>query len=319
MALLGRDADKFEPAGVSALLSAHEAVTGKAHTLSSLCDEKSVQQKLSTERHTALFEDLKGKSTVRSHNLLLACSMPHASDWLHAPPIPSLGLGLQSDCFRTAMKFRLGVPLFDAPFPCPARGSDGKACGSQMDVFGDHAPCCHHGPSLVFRHNNVRDILGHAARGAGLTAVIIEKKNQVAGSRAKPGDITVQQYHRGFATSAFDVTVTHPLQKKFLEIAMEEAGIVAEEAHDRKLQKSLEVCKEEGIHFVPLAWESTGGTTETVHETIRKWTQLEGARGGYPAHLIRRNLYAQISCCLQRHLAQSVIDRRLELACERAL
>ena len=90
------------------------------------------------------------------------------------------------------------------------------------------------------------------ARGAGLSAVVIEKKNQVAGSRVKPGDITVQQYHRGFATSAFDVTITHPLQKKFLEIAME-ADMVAEEAHDRKLQKSLKVCEEEGIHFVPLA------------------------------------------------------------------
>ena len=65
---------------------------------------------------------------------------------------------------------------------------------------------------------------------------------------------------------------------------------------------------------MPLAWESTGGATETV----RKWTELEGARGGYPAFLIRRNLYAQISCCLQRHLAQAVIDRRLELACDRA-
>jgi hypothetical protein len=187
-----------------------------------------------------------------------------------------------------------------------------------MDVFGDHAPCCHNSPSLVFRHNNVRDILGHSARGAGLAAVVIEKKNQIAGSNEKPGDITVQQYHRGFATSAFDVTITHPLQQKFLEIAMEEGGVVAEDAHDRKLTKSFEVCKKEGIHFVPLAWESTGGTTETVHETIRKWTQLEGARGGYPAHLIRRNLYAQISCCLQRHLAQSVIDRRTELVCERA-
>lgn len=245
--------------------------------------------------------------------------MPHASDWLLAPPIPGLGLGLQSEVFRTALKFRLSVPLFEAPFPCPTLSSDGKACGSVMDVFGDHAPCCHHGPSLVFRHNNVRDILGHSARGAGLSAVVIEKKNQVAGSRVKPGDITVQQYHRGFATSAFDVTITHPLQKKFLEIAMEEAGMVAEEAHDRKLQKSLKVCEEEGIHFVPLAWESTGGATETVHETIRKWTELEGARGGYPAYLIRRNLYAQISCCLQRHLAQAVIDRRVELACERAL
>ena len=211
------------------------------------------------------------------------------------------------------------MPLFDAPFPCPTRSNEGKACNAEMDVFGDHAACCHHGPSLLFRHNNVRDILGHAARGAGLTAVVLEKKNQIAGSRAKPGDITVQQYHRGFASSAFDVTVTHPLQKKFLEIATEEAGTVAQDAHDKKLLKSLEVCKKEGIHFVPLAWESTGGATDTVHATIRKWTDLEGARSGYAAHLIRRNLYAQISCCLQRHLAQSVIDRRVELACERAL
>ena len=62
--------------------------------------------------------------------------------------------------------------------------------------------------------NNIRDILGHSARAAGLAAVVIEKKNQIEGSRAKPGDITVQQYHRGFASSAFDVTISHPLQKK---------------------------------------------------------------------------------------------------------
>ena len=49
---------------------------------------------------------------------------------------------------------------------------------------------------MVFRHNNVRDILGHSARAAGLAAVVIEKKNQIEGSNAKPGDITVPQYHR---------------------------------------------------------------------------------------------------------------------------
>jgi len=95
-ALLGVDADTFEPFGVSALLSAHEDATGKAHTWASLCSEKAVQQTLSTERHTALFDHLKAQSTPRSHNLLLACSMPHASDWLLAPPIPGLGLSLQS-------------------------------------------------------------------------------------------------------------------------------------------------------------------------------------------------------------------------------
>ena len=103
---------------------------------------------------------------------MLSCTMPHASDWLLAPPIHGLGLGLQSDVFRTALKFRLGMPLFSEPFPCPALSGEGKACGAEMDVFGDHAPCCHHGPSLLFRHNNVRDILGHAARGAGLSAVV---------------------------------------------------------------------------------------------------------------------------------------------------
>ena len=51
--------------------------------------------------------------------------------------------------------------------------------------------------------------------------------------------------------------------------------MVAEEAHDRKLLKSLEVCQKEGIHFVPLAWESTGGATETVHDC----SQVDRARG----------------------------------------
>jgi hypothetical protein len=317
--LLKQESSSFAPSDVKELLAAHESATGIAHELSSLSEQKKVQQLLSSERHKATFERLKSTLSVRSHNLMLACSMPHASDWLLAPPIPGLGLGLQSDAFRTALKFRLSMPLFDKPFPCPALSNCGAACDDLMDVFGDHALCCHNGPSLLFRHNNIRDILGHSARAAGLAAVAIEKKNQIDGSNEKPGDITVQQYHRGFASSAFDITITHPLQKKFIEIAMEEAGVVAEEAHDRKLLKSLEVCEKEGIHFVPLAWESTGGATETVHETVRKWTELEGARGGYPAYLIRRNLYAQISCCLQRHLAQAVIDRRLELACDRAL
>ena len=79
----------------------------------------------------------------------------------------------------------------------------------------------------------------------------VEKKNQVG--------------HRGFATSAFDVTIAHPLQKKFIEIAMEEAGVAAEEAHDRKLLKSLEYARSLSSYARRKAFE-------TVHETVRKWT-----------------------------------------------
>jgi hypothetical protein len=212
------------------------------------------------------------------------------------------------------------MPLFDPDLKCPASSANtGEVCGEELDIYGDHALCCHYGTSRGFRHNHVRDILGHSAKAAGLSAVVIEKKNQISGSKKKPGDLTVQQYHRGFSSTAFDVTVTHPLQKKYIQVAMSEAGVAAQDAHDRKHLKALEVCKEEGLHFVPLAWESTGGATETVHETIRKWTNLEAARGGYPVGIIRQNLYAQVSCCLQSHLAQAMIDRQPERDCSRAL
>ena len=192
---------------------------------------------------------------LRMQNLLLACTTCWHG-WLHAPAVPGLGLSLKSENFRVAMKFRLGMALIDEGSLCPATSKSGQVCGAEMDVFGDHALCCHHGTSRVFRHNQVRDILGHAAKAAGLSAVVIEKKNQISGSKKKPGDITVQQYHRGFSSTAFDVTVTHPLQKKYIEVANGEAGVAAQAAHNRKLEKTLEDCKKEGLHFVPLAWES---------------------------------------------------------------
>jgi hypothetical protein len=320
-ALLRVDPIKYVPPEVEGILAEHAAFTSAVHDFQRLCATEQVQRGLSDERHQALLNGLRARSSRRKQNLLLACTMPHASDWLLTPPIPGLGLSIRSDNFRTALKFRLGLPLFEPGLICPAaskKTGDTKVCEVELDIYGDHALCCKFGPSRVFRHNHVRDILGHAAKGAGLSAVVIEKKNQITGSNKKPGDITVQQYHRGFATTAFDVTVAHPLQKKHIEVATSVAGWAAQEAHDKKLQKHLEDCKNEGLQFVPLAWESTGGATDAVHETIGKWTALEADRGGYPLALIRQTLYAQISCCLQRHLAQSVFDRQPERACSRA-
>ena len=319
-AMLDVDPAVYVPDGIEELLAQHEASTGVSYNWERLCTYERVQRLLSDELHQAILGRLRTRSTPRMKNLLLACTMGHSSDWLLTAPIPGLGLTMPSHTFRTALKFRLGIPLFEPGLTCPvtSRKQPGKVCGEALDIYGDHALCCHFGTSRVFRHNHLRDILGHAARGAGLSAVVIEKKNQITGSSKKPGDITVQQYHRGFASTAFDVTVTHPLQKKSIDIAMSEAGVAAGDAHDNKLKKHLEDCKKEGLEFVPLAWESTGGATETVHKTIGKWTGLEAERGGYPLATIRQNLYAQVSCCLQRHLAQAVLDRQPERGCSRA-
>jgi hypothetical protein len=87
---------KYEPTGVAELLAAHEEVTSAAHDVADLATQRSVQQLLSSERHEAIFQKLMAKSTPRSNNLMLACALPHASDWLLAPPIAGLGLALSS-------------------------------------------------------------------------------------------------------------------------------------------------------------------------------------------------------------------------------
>src|SRR6185437_6594974 len=137
-------------------LLAHEVSTGTSHDFQALCARPQVQRLLSDQEHKAIFARLKERSSIRTQNLLLACAMPHASDWLLAPPIPGLGLSLQNDNFRTALKFRLGLPLFDIGLTCSATSSKtGEVCGEDMDVFGDHALCCHFGTSRLFRHNNL--------------------------------------------------------------------------------------------------------------------------------------------------------------------
>ena len=77
-ALLG--VDSYDPTGVAELLSLHEAATGTSHDFESLSTTPKVQQLLSSERHWASYTQLRTKSSVRSRNLMLASTMPHASD-----------------------------------------------------------------------------------------------------------------------------------------------------------------------------------------------------------------------------------------------
>ena len=108
--MLGIDPSSYVPTGVTELLATHESITGLSHAFRFLVPQHNVQQLLSTERHQTMFDRLKTKSSPRSKNLMLACTMSHASDWLLAPPIHALGLN--SDVFRTALKFRLSIRFF---------------------------------------------------------------------------------------------------------------------------------------------------------------------------------------------------------------
>jgi len=58
--------------------------------------------------------------------------------------------------FRTAIQYRLGIPVVDFDSTCPM-------CTQPIDIFGDHAVCCTKAGDLIVRHNNLRNLVDSIA------------------------------------------------------------------------------------------------------------------------------------------------------------
>ena len=79
-------------------------------------------------------------------------SLKHAGDWLQVVPSPPLGLLLRAPEFKSAVLYRLGVPVFQREGPC-------VAYGQASDKHGDHAIACAARGERISRHNHLRDAL----------------------------------------------------------------------------------------------------------------------------------------------------------------
>lgn len=54
--------------------------------------------------------------------------------------------------FRTAVQYRLGIPLLKEAIPCPL-------CTQPIQPNGDHATCCANSGDRITRHNALRDMV----------------------------------------------------------------------------------------------------------------------------------------------------------------
>ena len=76
--------------------------------------------------------------------------------------------------FRTALRFRLGVPVNGAE-GCAHRGAEqhtsSKRCPKPLDKWGSHAILCKLGGGVTPIHDAICDILHGAARAAGFRAL----------------------------------------------------------------------------------------------------------------------------------------------------
>ena len=75
------------------------------------------------------------------------------------------------------------------------------------------------------------------------------------GEGGKPADIFIPRWTAG-KDAALDVTVVNPLQDALVQEAAATPGHALSVAHKRKLDKSWEACRQQGIEFIPIAADS---------------------------------------------------------------
>ena len=232
-----------------------------------------------------------GQEEEREQARLLSLTLDHAGDWLNTPPIKALGLHLRPPEFILALKYRLGLPVFDTPGPCPA-------CLRDSDVHGDHAMCCGSGGERISRHNNLRDALYETAGSAGLGPVR-EGRFLLPGTDRRPADILLPHWTGG-KDAALDVTIVTPLQAATMPGAANTAGHALDYAYGRKVNGAEEECRRQGIAFLPLVAESFGGWHSGAQREVKKLGVALARHTGQEEGEATAHLWSRLGILLQR-------------------
>ena len=261
------------------------------------------QRKLSAlvdeESHSRLIE---ATAAPRELARLKCISREGAGDWLTALPSKTLGLHLRKTEFITAIRYRLGLPIFRTQGECPM-----PVCHANNDVMGDHAISCAIGGERISKHNHVRDAIFKAAVEAGL-GPIREPDGLLPGSDDRPADVLIPIWTEGRDT-ALDVTVVNPLQQTLVVRTSEEGDSAVAHAHKEKLRKYEARCSAEAITFLPLAVDTFGGWHKVGLKTITRLGRQLARNLGKDEDEVVRHLRQRLGVLIARDNAAMMASR----------
>ena len=267
-------------------------------SISSMTQRK-ISALVDEESHSRLIEAV----TVPRELARLKCvSREGAGDWLTALPSKTLGLHLRKTEFITAIRYRLGLPIFRTQGECPM-----PVCHANNDVMGDHAISCAIGGERISKHNHVRDAIFKAAVEAGL-GPIREPDGLLPGSDDRPADVLIPIWTEGRDT-ALDVTVVNPLQQALVVRTSEEGDSAVAHAHKEKLRKYEARCSAEAITFLPLAVDTFGGWHKVGLKTITRLGRQLARNLGKDEDEVVRHLRQRLGVLIVRDNAAMMASR----------
>ena len=110
--------------------------------------------------------------------------------------------------------------------------------------------------------------------------------------------------------TAWDVTVTHPLQKATVARAATEPGHAAREAYNRKMREAGDQCRQQGIVFTPLAVETLGGWHQVGEAELRKLGAALARQTGQEDSMATSHLFQKLSVLLVKGNSAMINNRQ---------
>ena len=239
-------------------------------------------------------------SGVREVARLAALSSPQSGAWLQCPPIPALGLHLRTQEFVVAVKFRLGIPVYNQPGICPA-------CGRESDTLGDHGLVCGYGGERISRHHSLRDSLFATAQAAGLSPQK-EVRGLLPGTDLRPADVLIPRWTAGRDT-ALDVSIIHPFQQATCAREANDPGFSLRFAYDNKMRGTAELCRQQGIEFLPIIANSVGGWHNEALNQFKKLGSALSRNTGTDESVCIGQVISKNSLLLQKGLCALILNR----------
>ena len=176
---------------------------------------------------------------------LISVSAESASDWLHAFPIPNLGLHLDPSSLRIAAGLRLGSNLCH-PHQCK--------CGSMVDQKGRHGLACKNQVGRHSRHNEINDLIKRALVQAKIAATS-EPTGLFRSDGKRPDGMTQFPWKKGKCL-VWDVTVADTVCASYVKKTSRSASAAANTREATKISKYANLSRD--YFFVPVGIETFG-------------------------------------------------------------
>ena len=208
--------------------------------------------------YEARFENLfQQANNVHEKARLLAISSESASDWLHALPIPSLGLHLDPIALGIACGLRLNAKVCQ-PHVC--------ICGAMVEENGRHGLACGRQQGRHPRHSEINELVKRALVQAQQPA--IREPRGLTRTDDKRTDGMTQFAWKEGKNLLWDVTVADTLCASHVNRCSKYPGAAAEKLESNKFTTYRELL--DNYYFVPVGIETFGAWGPEGHKLIKE-------------------------------------------------